>query len=73
MSELITYCFDIALRIDVFCPQDRVIEEVPQLTKSDEHLGGGEEETKDGDVRAEREDDGGSKAKVNKLYLIRRC
>ena len=69
---MITYvsCFCIALCIDVFWLQDR-IEEVPQLPLSDEHLGGGEEETKDGDVGAEREDDEGRK--VRNMNLIRRC
>ena len=43
---------------------------VPQLPLSDKHPGGGEEETEDGDVTVEREDDGGGTAKVNKLDLI---
>ena len=44
---------------------------VPQLPLSDKHpKGGGEEETEDGDVTVEREDDGGGTAKVNKLDLI---
>ena len=61
------------LCIDVFCPQDTVMEEVTQLPTNNGHLGGGEVERKDGDVRAEMEDDGGTPAKVRKFDLIRRC
>lgn len=46
---------------------------MPQLPLSDGHLGGGEEERKDGDAEAEREDDGGRTAKVSKLDFIWRC
>ena len=80
---MITYvsCFQIALCVDVFRPQDRVDQEVPQLPLTDGHLGGGEEGGDEatsstaaveggksgGGVGAEREEDGGRKAKVRKL------
>ena len=65
-NDNISY-FQIALCTDLFCRQDGVNEEEPQLPLSDGDLGGGEEETNDGDVGAEREDDGGRTAKVNKV------
>ena len=46
---------------------------MPQLPLSDGHLGGEEEERKDGDVEAEKEDDGGITAKVSKLDFIWSC
>ena len=55
--------------------------EVPELPLSTANVGGGEEATSTsaeddggksgGDVRAEREEDGGATAKVSKLNLIR--
>ena len=57
--------------------------EVPELPLSTANVGGGEETTSTsaeddggksgGDVRAEREEDGGATAKVSKTNLIRRC
>ena len=55
--------------------------EVHELALSDENLGGGGEEatsTSDdgksgGDIGAEREEDGGTTAKVSKFNLMRRC
>ena len=57
--------------------------EVPELPLSTANVGGGEEATSTsaedngpksgGDVGAEREEDGGSTAKVSKTNLIRRC
>ena len=58
--------------------------EVHELALSHENLGGGGEEATStsaeddggksgGDVRAEREEDGGATAKVSKTNLIRRC
>ena len=59
------------------------MKEVHELPLSNENLGGGEEATSTsaedeggksgGDVRAEREEDGGATAKVSKTNLIRRC
>ena len=57
--------------------------EVPELPLSTANVGGGEEATSTsaeddggksgGDVRAEREEDGGATAKVSKFNLMRRC
>ena len=59
------------------------MEEVPQLPLRDENLGGGEEAPStsaedDGgksgeDIGAEREEDGGTTAKVSKFNMMRRC
>ena len=58
------------------------MEEVPQLPLRDENLGGEEAPSTSaeddggksgGDIRAEREEDGGTTAKVSKFNLMRRC